>query len=171
MTLAGFDSGIYFNNSFNDDSGSWLTFKTTSNNGTRTTITAKDGTVYNYANATTWNQTSDIRIKENIITIPNALETLTLLNPVIFDYTQKYAEKREWNENKRIGNYGFVAQEFETVLPKAVTKSSEEINGEKVDDFRSINDGELIPILVKAIQEQQSQINSLKQEVELLKQK
>jgi hypothetical protein len=58
-------------------------------------------------------------------------------------------------------NYGFVAQEFECTFPKYTTKSTEIINGEKIDDFRSINTGHLVPLLVKAVQELTARVREL----------
>lgn len=118
-------------------------------------------TICNAANSTAWNTTSDVRIKENIQTISNAVDELTKLNPVTYDYTKNYSENRNWDDCMRICNYGFIAQEFEQIFPKYVTKSTEIVDGIEVDDFRSINDGHLVPLLVKAIQEQQVQINNL----------
>jgi hypothetical protein len=120
-----------------------------------------DCTICNGTNSTAWNTTSDARIKENVVTISCAINTLTELNPVIFDYTENYSEKMSWDCCKRICNYGFVAQEFEQVFPKYVAIGCEKIGNCVIEDIRSINDGHLVPLLVKAIQEQQAQINNL----------
>jgi len=120
------------------------------------------GLVYNYSNTTTFNTTSDIRVKQNISTVSNALDTISKLNPVTFDYNKDFAEKRTWNSIQKNNNIGFIAQEFETVFPKYVNVSEEVIGGKKIEDFKSIDTGHLVPLLVKAIQEQQTQINELK---------
>jgi hypothetical protein len=126
------------------------------------------GLVYNYSNSTTFNTSSDIRVKQNIVTLPNALDTIAQLNPVTFDYNQDFADHRSWDNTQKNNNIGFIAQEFETVFPKYVHTVEEVINGETVEDFKTIDTGHLVPVLVKAIQEQQSQIEILKQQVQTL---
>ncbi len=54
---------------------------------------------------------------------------------------------------------GFIAQEFETVFPECVGTSKA---GEDGIEYKNINHETLIPTLVKAIQEQQTLIQSLK---------
>jgi hypothetical protein len=132
----------------------WLVFGCFSNN-----------TICNAANSASWNTTSDSRIKENVVTIPCATNTLAQLNPVIFDYTENHSERMSWDCCKRICNYGFIAQEFEQVFPKYVTKSAEIVDDVEVEDFRSINDGHLVPLLVKAIQELEAKIQALELQI------
>jgi hypothetical protein len=137
-----------------------------------------DGNVYNYNNTTTWNTTSDIRVKENINTIENSLDVILKLNPVSFDYKDEFANKKQWEEKQKLNNIGFIAQEFETVFPKYVTYSDDIINNEKISDFRSIDTGHLVAYLVKAIQEshqiqleQNQTIQQLKERLDKLENK
>ena len=116
-----------------------------------------DGNVYNFSNSTAWQTTSDIRIKENIRPINNALDKINALNPSHFEYKNKLGQTKT----------GFVAQEFERIFPGHV---SEGLPNEDYKEYfkegemmKSI-DADLIPYLVKAIQE-------LKAEIELLKTK
>jgi trimeric autotransporter adhesin len=118
--------------------------------------------ICNGGNTTAWDTTSDCRIKECAETISNALSTISQLNPITFDYTCGFTGIRNWDEGKRIGNYGFLAQEFETVFPKYVGCSQGKIaSGNTVSDFRTINTGHLVPILVKAIQELEARVQAL----------
>jgi hypothetical protein len=57
-------------------------------------------------------------------------------------------------------HYGFIAQEVEQVLPTIVAD---------IGDKKAINYVELIPVLVKAIQQQQKNIEDLNAEIDLLK--
>ena len=121
-----------------------------------------NNTVCNAANSTAWSTTSDCRIKENVVTVPNAISKISALNPVLFDYTTGYSETQLWSNEQRTENYGFVAQEFETVFPKYVQESNDAIcAGNMVSDFRTINTGHLVPILVKAIQELEARVQAL----------
>jgi hypothetical protein len=118
-------------------------------------------TICNGGNNTAWDTSSDCRIKENWSGITNAINTLSQLNPVTFDYTTGYTELRGWDENRRICDHGFLAQEFETVFPqyvKCVEGQLTNFSGSTVSDFRTINSGHLIPVLVKAIQELEARI-------------
>lgn len=140
----------------------------TRSSGSITCVNFPNGSIYNAANSTTWNTTSDCRIKENISIIPNAISIINSINPITFDYNKDFAENKKWDENKRICNYGFSAQEFEKIFPKYVEKSSEKINGENIDDFRTLNTDPIVPILVKAMQEQQLLIEENKKQIHAL---
>ncbi len=86
---------------------------------------------------------SDIRIKENIKTIDNALEKVNKLRGVEFN--------KIGSEEKSIG---VVAQEIEKVLPEVV----------KEDDkgMKSVAYGNIVGVLIEAIKDQQKQIDELK---------
>jgi hypothetical protein len=127
-----------------------------------------NGDVRNYNNSTTWQQSSDVRVKENINTISDATSKVLALNPVIYDYKQEFAEKNNWDNDKKINNVGFIAQEFESVFPKYVSNNECVIGETTIDDFKSIDTGHLVAYLVKAIQEQQTIIEDLKSRIETL---
>ncbi|NVO19044.1 MAG: tail fiber domain-containing protein [Bacteroidetes bacterium] len=118
-------------------------------------------------------QTSDERDKQNIRSLGYGINTVMALKPISFQWK---------NEQSRMGtgtNLGFVAQDLEKVIPDAVVHSyvsQEEIDkaalagrGNIEPDNYGVKYSELIPVLVKAIQDQQSQIEELKKEVETLK--
>jgi hypothetical protein len=117
-----------------------------------------NGDAINYNNTTTWQQSSDIRIKQNINTIENAIDIINKLNPVIFDYTDDFTKQNKWNNKKQKSNYGFIAQDFEKVFEKYVNTTDGIIDDKTVNDFKSIDTGHLIPVLVKAIQELQEKL-------------
>jgi len=100
---------------------------------------------------TTLSQSSDVRLKDNIKPINTALNKVLDVNAVEFNYKN--------NENK---SFGVIAQELEKVLPELVTENKE--------GYKTVNYIELIPFLIKGIQEQQQMINELKAEIEKLKQ-
>ena len=138
-------------------------------NGGRVAIVMNNlGSVFNYQNTTTWQQTSDIRIKENINTIENALNVITSLNPVSFNYKQEFAEKNNWDDIMKLNNIGFIAQEFENVFPKYVYTKEYTLGDTPIEDFKSIDTGHLVPYLVKAIQELSSKNTSLEERLTAL---
>lgn len=119
-------------------------------------------TICNGSNSASWDTSSDCRIKECVASISGATQTLSQLNPVLFNYTTGYTTKVGFDENVRLCNYGFLAQEFETVFPNYVKCSQGAISsGSTVQDFRTINSGHLVPILVKAIQELEARVQQL----------
>jgi hypothetical protein len=121
------------------------------NNSTYRFYVSGSGTVF--ATNTTISALSDIRLKENIRDIDNALSKIMMLKPRVFDWKD--------GAGKGIKNdRGFIAQEFEEVFPDLIDefKVSEKESDEKYKSVRQ----DLIPILVKAIQEQQAQIEELK---------
>jgi uncharacterized protein YdeI (BOF family) len=100
---------------------------------------------------------SDSRLKTNIIDISNALDTLSLLRPV------KYLKKYDLpGSNYRKKELGFIAQEVQQVLPYLVTEGNDK------DKLLSLDYISLIPLLTKAIQEQEIKFKKLNQERDLL---
>ena len=92
------------------------------------------------------------RLKENIKPLANGLQRLLQLNPVQFD----------WKEDKT-SSEGFIAHEVQEIFSDAI---SGEKDGEQT---QGMDYGRITPLLVKAIQEQQEQIEGLKQEIQNLK--
>lgn len=86
---------------------------------------------------------SDERLKENITTIPNALEKVMSLRGVSFD--------KDGNRN-----IGVIAQEVEQVVPEVVKTEDDEMG------TKSVAYGNLVGLLIQAIKEQQAEIDSLK---------
>jgi hypothetical protein len=102
--------------------------------------------------------TSDERLKENIVGIGYGLQQISALRPVSF----------EWINGDGKTNLGFIAQEVETVIPEAVTTLDESMS-KSIDNQKMLDKDTLIPVLVKAIQEQQALITQLQADVAALK--
>ena len=98
---------------------------------------------------------SDIRLKENIKVIPDALSKVQQLRGVTF--TRNDVEDLE----KR--HTGVIAQEVEAVLPEAVSEDN--------DGIKNVAYGNMVGLLIEAIKEQQTQINELIAQVKSLKEK
>ena len=101
---------------------------------------------------------SDERLKDNIVDIDTGLSEVMALKPRKFDW-----KEGEGSNEKNV--VGFVAQEVETVLPDLIG----DFKHDDLDDAKSVKMGDMIPTLVKAIQEQQTQIEELKAEIQNLK--
>jgi hypothetical protein len=87
------------------------------------------------------NSTSDIKLKENIHTVQNALDVVDNLRGVSFD----------WKESGR-SSYGVIAQELEEVLPELVGDG----------ETKSVNYNGIIGVLIEAIKELKKEIEDLK---------
>ena len=105
----------------------------------------------------------DERIKTNIQDLDLGLATVLNLRPRTFDYTRGY-------NNNKTNNIGFVAQEVEDLIPQAVRKifSDYDENEQLIGDFRILDTGPMIPILVKALQEAVTKIETLEARIEAL---
>jgi hypothetical protein len=122
---------------------------------TNTAVHAR-GTVYSNGNALT----SDRRLKTDINRISDGLGTLMKLNPV------SYKKRLSFDTDNYFKNeFGFIAQEIREFLPELVTEGTDE------NKTLSLDYNSLIPILAKAIQEQQAVIDSLLKRIETLEAK
>lgn len=105
------------------------------------------------------------------------IDKVLLLNPVQYKYdNDKYPS---FGNEERL-KYGFLAQELVEVFPNLVAENTvynpnslPTKGGEKTDlhpTYSSVNYNGLIPILTKAIQEQQEQIVDLEERIQQLEQ-
>jgi hypothetical protein len=109
------------------------------------------GTVF--ATNTTISAISDARLKENVQDIDVGLGAILALKPRKFDWKE--------GKGKNIkGDRGFIAQEFEQVFPQLVDEWADP-SPEGEAPYKSVRQ-DLIPVLVKAIQELAAEVNALK---------
>ena len=113
-----------------------------------------DGTNGNYdvytINQTGGVTTSDERLKENIKTIPDALNKVNQLKGRSFDF-----------KSSGIKSQGVIAQEVEPILPDIVT-TTPVINGE--ESYKKVNYGALSGVFIEAIKELKAKIETLEGE-------
>ena len=88
---------------------------------------------------------SDETTKDNVKAIDDALETLRNLKPVTFNY------KEEWSTSPERLHHGFIAQQYKEVLPDATYY--DEVYGK-----HCIDTGDLISLLVRAIQQLETRV-------------
>ena len=91
---------------------------------------------------------SDRSTKENIVNIEDALTTLRQLKPVTYNYKEEYS-----SEFNRV-HHGFIAQEYKEVVPDATYYDS---NNSKY----CIDTGDLIGLLVRAVQQLETKVTRL----------
>lgn len=121
--------------------------------------------------------TSDARLKDNIKPIHYGLTEVMNLKPVSYTWKNEHYGKTVVPENEKEVKLGFLAQDLQKIITEVVqTHNWVQDNEEDRDHFvKKENDklgvvySEIIPVLVKAIQEQQTQIEDLKTQVQTLK--
>ena len=96
-------------------------------------------------NAVTYNTSSDARLKD-VTGSARGLDVINNLNPVAYN----------WKSDNH-ADEGLIAQEVEELVPNAVNQDE--------DGFYSMDYSKLVTHLVKGMQEQQEQIESLKSEI------
>ena len=108
-------------------------------------------------NAAAFNVSSDARLKDNIQSLDHGLETVMRLKPYRY-------EKRRQEQSNAQGSpeYGFLAQDVSDFLPEIIGRSNDP------DGTLNLNYTALIPILARAIQEQQKTIVELNNRIDLL---
>jgi hypothetical protein len=79
------------------------------------------------ATAGAWQANSDGRIKQDIVPVEDAIDTLAKVRPVTFRYTDAYRAEHPGVADERY--YNVIAQEFAQVFPDAVTPSGEYLPG------------------------------------------
>lgn len=102
--------------------------------------------------------TSDARLKRNIQPLANALDVVQQLRPVSYE---KRADLK--SNDYSMKQMGFIAQELEKVLPNSVHTDK------SADAIKSVDYISIIPVLTKALQEQQALIAKQQQEIDELK--
>ncbi len=107
-----------------------------------------------YSTSTSITAISDRSQKANIQEIPYGLSTIQNLQPVKFDFKDGCGSEEK-------GLLGFIAQDVEQVIPELVKTNT--------DDLKTLKMGDMLPVLVKAIQELKESLDSVKAEFDAYK--
>jgi uncharacterized protein YceH (UPF0502 family) len=87
---------------------------------------------------------SDIRVKDNVETIPNALDKLDQIRGVTYTRTDRDDKERRYA--------GVIAQEIEKVLPEAIFENEE---------YKSVDYNATIGLLIQAVKELTDKVKAL----------
>jgi len=96
---------------------------------------------------------SDQKLKTNIKTIKYGLDTVNQLKPVTFDFIKNDLV------NGETGKLGFIAQDVESVIPELVADGLNK--SENGTPYKTLNMGDMLPVLVKAVQELNAKVTAL----------
>ena len=109
--------------------------------------------------------TSDKRLKRNIVNIDSPLEKLSKINGVYFNWNEKAKELTGKDTEQR--EVGFIAQEVQSILPEIVKQAPfdtiEHTNQSKSgEEYLTIQYEKIVPLLVECIKELKKEIDELK---------
>ena len=140
------------------------------------------GQIYSSISTTTYATSSDYRLKENINYDFTALDRVAQLKPARFNFIADADNTVD----------GFLAHEVQDIVPEAISGEKDAVREEEyeitpavldddgnvvteaemgtreVPDYQGIDQSKLVPLLTKAIQEQQELINNLTARIEQL---
>jgi len=135
------------------------------------------GSIYTGASSTTYNTSSDYRLKENVDYTWDATTRLKQLKPARFNFI---------NDDTNTLVDGFIAHEVSSIVPEAITGTKDAVetwqegeelpdgvsvgdnklddDGNTTPDYQGIDQSKLVPLLVKTIQELEARITALESE-------
>jgi len=98
-----------------------------------------------------------MRLKSDVTNLSNALETVTQIRPVFYNWISGAATLNPGHKE-----LGFLAQELEAVLPNVVSTSSDDsvLEGGK----KAVAYDRLVALLVGAVQELKAEVDALKKQ-------
>jgi len=141
------------------------------------------GSVTSNGTSVAYNTSSDYRLKENVVPMTGSIDRLKALKPSRFNFIADPDTTVD----------GFLAHEAQEVVPEAITGEKDAMKTEEyevtpavkdendniiteavmgtreVPDMQGIDQSKLVPLLVGAIQEQQTLIESLQADIAILK--
>jgi len=116
------------------------------------------GSITSTGSVTAYNTSSDYRLKENVDYDFTALDRVAQLKPARFNFIA--------DADKTVD--GFLAHEVQDIVPEAITGEKDAVDDEGNPEYQGIDQSKLVPLLTKAIQEQQTIIDDLKTRIETL---
>ena len=120
--------------------------------------TTQVGSIVIGSSGTTYNTSSDYRLKENIVNLTGGIERVKQLQPKRFNFIQ----------DPNVIVDGFLAHEAQTVVPQAVTgeKDGAYPNGDPI--YQGIDQAKIIPLLTAALKEAIAKIENLETRIQAL---
>ena len=109
------------------------------------------GSIRCSTSSTSYNTSSDYRLKENVDYTWDATTRLKQLKPARFNFIADPDTTVD----------GFLAHEAQAVVPEAVTGTHNEVDDDGVAVMQGIDQSKLVPLLVKTIQELEARITAL----------
>lgn len=111
---------------------------------------------------------SDRRLKTNIQSIDNALDKVTRIRGVEFDWVDDIASEYDFHP-QHMHETGVIAQEIQAVIPDAVVEAP--MNGNYTakcgtdHEFLTVDKEKIVPLLIEAIKELKAEVDALKSQM------
>ena len=118
------------------------------------------GTIQSGLAGTSYNTSSDYRLKENITNISDGITRIKQLIPKKFNFI---------GDGDKTIKDGFLAHEVSSVVPEAITGTKDEVDSDNNPVYQGIDHSKLVPLLVAAVQELIGKVEGLETEVAALK--
>lgn len=116
------------------------------------------GQIYTTGSATVYASASDYRLKENVVTDWDATTRLKQLKPSRFNFIKDSETTLD----------GFLAHEVQDIVPEAIIGEKDGLKADGTPKYQGIDQSKLVPLLTKALQEQQTLIESLEARITAL---
>ena len=126
-------------------SGSLMRFGTTS---------GVCGSITGNGTSSSFNTSSDYRLKENDVKISDGITRLKQLRPIRFN----------WKSDSSSTQDGFFAHEVSTIVPESVTGEKDATIDEIGEGYQKIDHSKLVPLLAAALQEAITKVETLEQD-------
>jgi hypothetical protein len=120
------------------------------------------GSISLNTSSTSYNTTSDYRLKENREEILDAIERVKELKPAKFNWIKE-------PEGKKVD--GFYAHELAEVIPESVTGEKDALDYEGNPNYQSVDQSKVVPLLAAALQQAISKIEKLESRILTLENK
>jgi len=116
------------------------------------------GGIYTNGSSTTFETSSDYRLKENVVDLTGASERVNQIPVHRFNFIADPDTTVD----------GFLAHEVQSVVPEAISGTQDEVDEDGNPVYQGIDQSKLVPLLTAALQEALSEIADLKTRVAAL---
>jgi len=106
---------------------------------------------HNGSNSVTYATSSDYRLKENVVLLPNGIARVKQLKPSSFNFLN----------TPDVTVDGFLAHEAQEIVPECATGFKDEVDENGKPVYQGIDQGKLVPLLTAALQEAIAKIEAL----------
>ena len=109
------------------------------------------GNISTNGSTTSYNTSSDYRLKENVVDLDGAISRVKQLAPKRFNFIADAETTVD----------GFLAHEAQAVVPEAVTGTHDQVDDDGNPVYQGIDQSKLVPLLTAALQEAIAKIETL----------
>ena len=118
---------------------------------------SQKGSISISGSTTSYNTSSDYRLKENVVDMTGAIDRIEQLQPKRFNFIS--------NTEKTVD--GFIAHEVQNIIPEAVLGEKDAVDENGEPEYQEMDNSKIVPLLVGAIKELKAEIENLKLQIKL----